>query len=64
MRFHGFTEVSRARESYLHNLGEPSPRRFCSTAYRGGEHNLGEVPLPWQNLASQPAPSRGPTADA
>lgn len=55
MSFHAFTEVSRARETYLHNLGEPSPRRLCSTAYRGGEPNLGEVPHRYTTWLTQPA---------
>jgi hypothetical protein len=44
MRFHGFTEVSRVRETYQHNLGESSPRGSVPTPIRGVEHNLGKFP--------------------
>jgi hypothetical protein len=31
------------RETYLHNLVETPPRRLCSHAYGGVEHNLSRV---------------------
>lgn len=45
MRFHAFTEVSRMRESNLHNLGESSPRNFFHHAYRGVEVVPGKFPV-------------------
>lgn len=43
------------RESYLHNMVKTPLRRFCSHAYRGVEHNLGEVPHRYTTWLTQPA---------
>jgi hypothetical protein len=56
MRFHGFTEVSRARESYMHNLGETSSRGSVPTPIGGVEHNLGTFPSRCRTRLPKPAP--------
>jgi hypothetical protein len=63
MRSHGFTEVSRVRETYQHNLGESSPRGSVPTPIGGVEHNLGKFPSRCRTWLPQAAPLRRPTAD-
>ncbi len=47
MRFHGFTEVSRSVKPSCTTSVDTPPRKLCSHAYGGVEHNLRGSSTPW-----------------